>query len=193
MKAKFLLFGLGMSILLGLLTGCRVVFTEEASLKEEKPVKPQKVMLNASVTLKSQKIIIRGDSSLPSGSVLYVMLKPYDENATREEIEPYLVEPDDVAVTSEVAKVDKEGSIELTVLKRPDPSQRYRLDLMFIPDKQPKDIKLGENLKNNESYTKIQENGKTLSGLLLHVNIFKEDEFFGDNITMDFIPKQNRE
>ncbi|MGM0842904.1 MAG: hypothetical protein ACQEWE_19385 [Bacillota bacterium] len=193
MKAKWLLFGLGMWTLLSLLSGCRIVFTEEASVKEEKPVKPQKVMLNATVTLKSQKIIIRGDSSLPPGSVLYVMLKPYDETAPREEIEPYQVEPDDVAVTSAVAKVDKEGSIELTVLKRPDPSQRYRLDLMFIPDKQPKDIKLGENLKNNESYTNIQENGKTLSGLLLHVNIFKEDEFFGDNITLDFIPKQNRD
>jgi hypothetical protein len=191
MKAKWLLFGLGMWVLLSLLSGCRVIFKEEASVNE-KQVKPQKVMLNASVTLKSQKIIIRGDSSLPSGSVLYVMLKPYDENAPLEEIEPYQVEPDDIAVASAIAKVDKEGSIELTVLKRPDPSQRYRLDLMFIPDKQPKDIKLGENLKNNESYTKIHENGKTLSGLLMYVNIFKEDEFFGDNITMDFIPKQNR-
>ncbi|UXH46049.1 hypothetical protein N5C46_08390 [Rossellomorea vietnamensis] len=185
MKVKWLLIGLGMLVLFSLLAGCRITFT---TAKEEKPRNPKNMMINASVSFKPHQIIIRGNTDLPPDSVLYIMLKPYEDTVSLEEIQTYQVEPEDIAVAS-TAKVEKDGSIELTILKWPDPNKRYRLDLMFIPDKQPEEIKLGENLKNNESYIEISENGKTLTGLLLYVNVFKEDETVGG--TMDFILKQN--
>ncbi|WGG46879.1 hypothetical protein [Rossellomorea sp. DA94] len=185
MKGKWVLLSLAMLVLLSLLSSCRISFT---AAKENQPHKPQNIMMDASVSFKPHQIIIRGDTDLPQGSVLYIMLKPYDETVSLEEIQTYQVEPEDIALAS-TAKVGKEGSIELTVLKWPDPNKRYRLDLMFIPDNQPEDIKLGENLITNEDYIEISENGKTLTGLLLYVNVLKEDEVIGG--TMDFIPKHS--
>ncbi|MCA1060686.1 hypothetical protein LCL96_17250 [Rossellomorea aquimaris] len=118
-------------------------------------------------------------------------LKPYNDDTPREEIEPYLIEPEDNVVTFSTTKVNDDGSLELTVMKRPDSNKRYRLDLLFIPDKQPEDVNLEEKIDDTEGFTSLQVDGKTVTGMLLHVNIFKEDEVFGDNITMDFIPKQN--
>ncbi|PFA63259.1 hypothetical protein CN378_19785 [Bacillus sp. AFS015802] len=187
-KTKFLILGVSMIICLTLLTGCRVILTQEAA--EEKPIKPQIVKIDATVNLKSQKIIVRGNTTLPPGTSLELRLKPYSDSATREEIEPYSIDPEDTVMASAGAKVMEDGSIELTVLKRPDPAKRYRLDLLFRPDRQPDDVKLRENIEDSEGFASLQVDGETVTGLLMHVNIFKEDELFGDNITMDFMPKQ---
>lgn len=191
-KTKYLLLCASIVTLLSLLTGCRVILTEEATGETKKPAKPQLVKIDATVNLKSQKIIVRGNSTLPAGAIVDVRLMPYSDDAPREEIEPYLIEPEDTVMASANTKVNEDGSIELTVLKRPDPAKRYRLDLLFIPDRQPEEVKLEENIEDSEGFTSLQVDGKTETGLLMHVNIFKEDEFFGDNISMDFIPKQNR-
>ncbi|WP_201716043.1 hypothetical protein [Rossellomorea arthrocnemi] len=189
-KTKFLIICVCIITVLSLLSGCRVILTREAS--KEKPVKPQMVKIDARVNLKSQKIIIRGNSTLPAGARLDVNLKPYSEDAPREEIEPYLVEPEETVLASATTKVNDDGSIELTVLKRPDPGKRYRLDLLFIPSRQPEDIVFEENIEDSDGFTALTFAGETMSGLLMHVNIFKEDELFGDNITMDFIPMQKQ-
>ncbi len=191
-KIKYLFLCASIVTLLSMLTGCRVVLTQEASGEKAKPIPPQLVKIDATVNLKSQKIIIRGNTTLPAGAKLDVRLMPYSDDAPREEIEPYLIEPEDTIMASANTKVNEDGSIELTVLKRPDPAKRYRLDLLFIPDRQPEEVKLEENIDESEGFTPLQVDGETVTGLLMNVNIFKEDEFFGDNITMEFIPKQNR-
>ncbi len=184
-----------------LLSGCRVSFTptvheasagnEMAAAPEDTQVPEDSSVITATMQVDNPKVILRGQTSLPPGTVLNVEMKPYAKEDAFEQIEAGQVEPDPQPVLTSEAIIGDNGEMELTVLRRPDNESSYRVDLMLIPDNQPEEVQSDVEEAMAEGSAPVYFNGEKRSGLLFSAIISEEEEWYGNHFTSDMKPPVN--
>ncbi|MGX1265233.1 uncharacterized protein YrzB (UPF0473 family) [Rossellomorea marisflavi] len=184
-----------------LLSGCRVSFTPTvheasagngmAAAPEDTQVPEDSSVITATMQVDNPKVILRGQTSLPPGTVLNVEMKPYAKEDAFEQIEAGQVEPDPQPVLTSEAIIGDNGEMELTVLRRPDNESSYRVDLMLIPDNQPEEVQSDVEEVMAEGSAPVYFNGEKRSGLLFSAIISEEEEWYGNHFTSDMKPPVN--
>ena len=184
-----------------LLSGCRVSFTptvqeasagnEMAAAPEDTQVPDRSELIAATMQVDNPKVILRGQTSLPPGTVLNVEMKPYAKEDAFEQIEAGQVEPDPKPVLTSEAVIGDDGEMELTVLRRPDNESSYRVDLMLIPDNQPEEVQADVEEAMADGSVPVYSNGKESSGMLFSAIISEEEEWYGNHFTSDMKPPAN--
>ncbi len=177
------------------LSGCRVVlFSEDAG---DSPVikeigGEEKVHLDASVNLRTKSLLIRSRTTFPPGTVFDVELKEYPKDATAFNVETFSIEPKEKSVLASTMTVQKDGSVDAIVMKRPDFNTRYRLQITFNPTTQTEEVKEtlggnGENMANDTGIEEMEIDNRKTYIYRKYVNIMKRDEPFGFLGEMDFL------
>ena len=171
--------------LLPLLNGCRVIVFDEK--KEERKAEKfvhnpnNEVQVNATVQLFKKKLLVRGETTLPKGTVIDVQLKPYPESATSLQIVRNTVDPLDSVAASGIIKVKKDGTLESITVTRPGEDKRYRLEIVLDPRKQNKDVQtvlgpLGENIGNSDGHVSVTQETEEITLIKKFANIMKREE-----------------
>lgn len=125
-----------LSVFCLLLGGCRVILFEESV-----EVPNSKYKLDAKVYIKRANIIIRNKTNLPPKTELAISIQPYSENQLLGKIQTYEVEPQKENVTTTTVFVDEEGKVKPVVIDRPDPSKRYRIEILVKNENTAEDNK----------------------------------------------------
>ncbi|MGF2618360.1 hypothetical protein FZC84_13380 [Rossellomorea vietnamensis] len=169
--------------LLTLLAGCRVVLVDETLAEEEKA--PPVVSGEEIITLDSsvqfdKKMVVRGQTNLPEGSVLQAGLKEYPDDAAMEQIMNAEVQPLEDFILTGTGEVSEDGTF-LIVLKRGEREKRYQLTVEFLSDLQPPHIKekygeLGEKIGDSEGAYQYEKDGKTYTGIIRFAPIPKPSD-----------------
>jgi len=184
-----------------LLSGCRVTFTptvqeasagnEMAAAPEDTQVPDRSELIAATMQVDNPKVILRGQTSLPPGTVLNVEMKPYAKEDSFEQIEAGQVEPNAKPVLTSEAVIGDNGEMELTVLRRPHNESSYRVDLMLIPDNQPEAVQSDVEEAVTEGSAPVFFNGEESRGLRFSAIISEEEEWYGNHFTSDMKPPAN--
>ncbi|ABO65542.1 Conserved hypothetical protein [Geobacillus thermodenitrificans NG80-2] len=133
-----------------------------------KPKVEQTVKLGGAVKTIGDLVVLNGNSNLPKGTVVQIVMK---------EIEG------DTQVLEEKVKVEEDGSYSWSA-KRPEQAKEYELNVMFLPELQPKQVKekygeKGELIKRGSpGRVEYQTDGQTYVGIKMYDRILK----IGDGI-----------
>ena len=182
--------------LLPLLNGCRVIVFDESKEKQkvEKVVQnpSENWKMDAKVQLFKKSLLIRGETTLPKGSIVDVHLNPYPDDATSLQIIRTAVEPLDTVASSGTVKVKKDGTIESITIPRPSENKRYRLEIILDPSKQKEDIQkilgsLGENLSNSDGSVTLTNESENITTIKKYANIMKREEPDGFMAKLDLV------
>jgi hypothetical protein len=185
MKGRLRKWIIVMLCVIPMMSGCRVIVVEDSKKKNEVEQVVQKpseaLKLDAKVQVFKKSLLIRGETTLPKGSVVDVQLKPYPDDATSLQIIRNSIEPLDTVTSSETVKVKKDGAIESISIPRPDENKRYRLEIVLDPRKQSEVVQealgpLGENLSNSDGNVSITEKSQDITFLKKYANIMKREE-----------------
>jgi hypothetical protein len=147
-----------------LLNGCRIVIMDDTTDELFKLNSDKELILETNVHVYRNKLLIRGESTLPAGAKVEFLLKPYHDDLPVLKLENYAVEPKDETIESGTTEVGKDGNLDSLFISRPDETKRYRLEVVFDPRKQGKEIQkkygaAGESLPSIEG--KITVTGKS--------------------------------
>lgn len=167
-----------------LLNGCRVVFVEESKDDQFAHNPDKEITLDTNVQLYRNKLLIRGESNLPVGATLEFHLKPYQDDVNTLQLEQYAIEPRNKISASGTSKIGKNEKIESIYLSRPDESKRYRLEVVFDPRNQPKEVQekfgtIGELIVYSKGITSVDEESDKVTVIKKVVNINKVVELNG--------------
>jgi hypothetical protein len=164
-----------------LLNGCRVVWFEESKDEKLEHNPDKEITLDTDVQLYRNKLLIRSESNLPVGATLEFQLKPYQDDVDTIKFENYDLEPQDKVSASGTSKIiSKDGKMESMFVSRPDEGKRYRLEVVFDPRNQSKDIQerfgtLGELMVFSKGVTTVVEGSEKVTVIKKVVNINKVD------------------
>ncbi|WP_175990282.1 hypothetical protein [Bacillus sp. Marseille-Q1617] len=165
---------LSLSLLL-LLSGCRVVLVDE-SLKqtaEEPEAKgKEQISLQSTMQFSKDKLVFRGVTDLPQGSVIEASLKEYPDEVTLEQVMNAEADPVDESKISQTGEVEDDGSF-LIVMKREKPEKRYQVSVQFRPELQPQPVKdlygeTGENIGPGEGVFQYEVDQSQFTGIALY-------------------------
>jgi hypothetical protein len=207
-------------LMLSLLTACRLDFSEDKSsvrqmvkkdgnteladkVDKEEQTSPQKkeepaYTFDATVTLDSTSIQLKGKTTLPPDAVLYARLRAYPEDTSLDDIKAYRAEPY-MKITSEAyIAVKSDGTFQSENIERLDFPQRYLLELIFAPTRaeesmQQKLVKEGESVEDLAGMTEIDLPSRNeffddvVPGYIKHVNIMEMEEPAGDDVTLELV------
>jgi hypothetical protein len=184
-------------MMLILLTGCRVVFVDKALSEENEAPEIAKgsevITLESYVQYDPKRLILRGQTNLPQGTVLQAGLKEFPGGVEHEDVLTGKVEPLDEYVLEQEGEVDEEGSF-LIVLKRQDTSKRYQISLRFRPEIQPPEVQekygeFGEMIGSSEGNYKYDANGTPATGIAIFAPLGAfSDQHFWYNGKYDLTP-----
>lgn len=166
----------------------------KSSEKKEKPT----YSIEGSVTLDSTNILLKGKTDLPPEAIVYTRLLAYPKDATLKDIKAYRTKPYMKIISEDYMSVEADGSFQSTELERPDFPQRYRLDVLFAPERaeesmQKKLVKEGESIEDLKGMTRIDLPSRNeflddvVQGYIRQVNIMPFDEQDGDNVTLELV------
>jgi hypothetical protein len=158
------------------LTGCRVVL-DDKTLDEEKAPEianeiakgNEGITLNSFVQYDPNRLIIRGQTNLPQGTVLQAGLQEFPGGVEHDDVINGKIEPLEEYALEEEGEVDEDSSF-LIVLKRLDTSKRYQVSLRFSPEIQPPEVQekfgaSGEMIGSSEGVYEYEVNGKPVIGI----------------------------
>lgn len=177
-----------------LLSGCRVVlFSSDGPITER--VASKQVHLDSKVFIKRNTLTIRNETTFPPGTIFSIALRPYPADSSRRKIQNYMIEADKNSVVSKEITVNKNGTVNPIVLKRPDPMKRYVLQIKFQPEKQAEEVKgifgeKGEKLQKGSGVEEIQEGSSIYSK---YINIMSIEDPDGIGASLDFLSKSEIE
>ncbi len=159
-----------------LLNGCRVVWVEESKDEKFEHNTDKEITLDTKVQLYRNKLLIRSESNLPVGATLEFHLKPYQDDVDTLKFEDYAVEPQNKVSSSGTSKIRKDGKMESIFVSRPDEGKRYRLEVVFDPRNQPKDVQerfgtLGELMVFSKGVTTVVDDTEKVTVIKKVVNI----------------------
>jgi hypothetical protein len=220
MTKKNRLFFVLIWLMLSLLTACRLDFSEDKSsvrqmvkkdgktemvdkVDKEDQASPQKkeepsYTFDATVTLDSTSLHLKGKTTLPTDVVLYARLRAYPEDASLDDIKKYRAEPY-VKITSEdYMAVKSDGTFQSDDLERMDFPQRYLLELIFAPTRaeesmQQKLVEEGESIEDLAGMTEIDLPSRNeffddvVPGYIKRVNIMEVAEPKGDGVSLELV------
>jgi hypothetical protein len=181
----------------------KVNVQEQEEVAQEEPEEEPAFLINASLTLDGENMVLTGDTDLPPDTNLGISLKPYKGNATIEEIEENSAATLNAVPANTVGigtSVKEDGTLRTKTFVRPDTSTRYRFELVFEPEGQEEKIKqqLIEQAGNLDELAGIQvikeadpedsmvHGDDPVKGYMQTVNIMKADEPNGDGVTLEF-------
>jgi hypothetical protein len=133
-----------------------------------KPKVEQTVKLGGAVKTIGDQVVLNGNSNLPKGAVVQIVMKEIEGGKQ---------------VLEEKVKVGEDGSYSWSA-KRPERAKEYELNVMFLPELQPKQVKekygeKGELIKKGSvGRVEYKVNGKTYVGIKMYDRIIK----MGDGI-----------
>ncbi|MFL0490246.1 MULTISPECIES: hypothetical protein [Bacillus] len=139
-----------------------LVFVGCSNEKVSRVVKKE-VTLDAGVKGIGNKIFLYGNSNLPEGTFIKVVFKEIDANQS---------------IAENTVKVDKDGKYNWETDK-PKLDQEYELNVMFLPEKQSKEVqqkygKTGEAIdKESIGFIKYEVEGKTYTGIKMYSRVHK--------------------
>jgi hypothetical protein len=207
-------------LMLSLLTACRLDFSEDKSsvrqmvkkdgktevvdkVDREDQASPQKkeepsYTFDATVTLDSTSLQLKGKTTLPPDVVLYARLRAYPEDASLDDIKEYRAEPYMKITSEEYMAVKADGTFQSDELERMDFPQRYLLELIFAPTRaeestQQKLVEEGESIEDLAGMTEIDLPSRNeffddvVPGYIKRVNIMEVDEPKGDGVTLGLV------
>lgn len=181
-----------------ILAGCRVVAFEglkEEGTKRQEEAKHSVVMVDFAPTLVllGPQIIVRGEVSLPAGTVVTVQIKPFSDQDDYLSIVNEHAKPlDEVLMEGEIA-VDENGEFGPVVFKRevPNPDKRFRIEAIIDPRVQSQDVQellgsAGENIADSSGMVSLTEGDKEVVLIRKYTDVMTDDE--GGSGTLDPIP-----
>lgn len=184
--------------ILPILAGCRVVAFEglkEEGTKRQEEAKHSVVMVDFAPTLVllGPQIIVRGEVSLPAGTVVTVQIKPFSDQDDYLSIVNEHAKPlDEVLMEGEIA-VDENGEFGPVVFKRevPNPDKRFRIEASIDPGMQSQDVQellgsAGENIADSSGTVSLTEGDKEVVLIRKYTDVMTDDE--GGSGTLDPIP-----
>ncbi|MGD6803925.1 hypothetical protein FZC79_22565 [Rossellomorea vietnamensis] len=164
-----------------LLNGCRVVWVDESKDEKFEHNPDKEITLDTNVKLYRNKLLIRSESNLPVGTTLEFHLKPYQDDVDTIKFENYDLEPQDEVSASGTSKIREDGKMESIFVSRPDEGKRYRLEVVFDPRNQSKDVQerfgtRGELMVFSKGVTTVAEGSEKVTIIKKVVNIKKVGE-----------------
>lgn len=159
--------------------------------------------LDGTVTINGENLVVKGTTSLPPGAVVTARMRRYFNDVSLEDIKEYRVEPSSVVDADAFMEVKGDGTFESNgQLVRPDLPFRYRLELIFTPDRAEKAVQ--EQLTSGggtiddlagmipiDTFTENPNLKRVVPGYMKYVNILKEDDEGGSNVTLELVPVKN--
>ncbi|WP_136035757.1 hypothetical protein [Bacillus salacetis] len=200
-----------------ILTGCRIVFDPTAQKEEqietqkdhrkvvkvqeqeevgEAPKGERKITLGGRAELEGNSIVVTGQTNLPAGAVVRYELKQYYPDADLEEFEQYKAEPKAKEIERDAREIGTGGTARAAVFELPEPDQRYRLDMYYIPyDASPEiqelllddeeSIDELEGIKTIEYQEAAVWDGRSeIKGYIAHINILPNEGT--EKVTLEF-------
>ncbi|WP_141771915.1 hypothetical protein [Rossellomorea aquimaris] len=130
----------------------------------------EQINLQAHIQYDNRKIVFRGETDLPEGTILEASKMEYPIGTEPFSVEVGAADPLKETKAAEKAEVAKEGTF-LVVLKR-DPQKRYQISLQFRPELQPVPIKeiygdTGDSIGASEGLFNYEDNGTEYTGIAL--------------------------
>lgn len=162
---RFILFMFAL-VLLTVLAGCRLVAFE--GMKEKEPKKKETtakgvmVDFNPNLVLLGPKMVVRGETSLPEGTVVTVQIKPFSDSDDYLRIVNSGAEPLDEIKGEEDVKVEETKEFGPVAFPRAvsEQDKRFRIEAFVDPRKQPEEIQ--KLLGSNGEYIKDSRGMKTV-------------------------------
>ncbi|AEV17502.1 hypothetical protein ABS784_14565 [Geobacillus sp. G4] len=139
-----------------------------------KPKVEQTVKLGGAVKTIGDLVVLSGNSNLPKGAVVQIVMKEIEGGKQ---------------VLEEKVNVGEDGSYSWSA-KRPERAKEYELDVMFLPELQPKHVKekygeKGELIKKDSSgRVEYQTDGQTYVGIKMYDRILKIGDGMGGQQSM---------
>jgi hypothetical protein len=165
MKHIRMMFVLALMLLLAL-AGCA------------KPKVEQTVKLGGKVKTIGNQVVLNGNSNLPKGAVVQIVMKEIESGKE---------------IRKDQVKAKEDGSYSWYAT-RPQRAKEYELNVMFLPELQPKQVKekygeKGELIKKGSvGRVEYKANGQTYAGIKLYARIIK----MGDGIAGQEVPLEKR-
>ncbi|WP_113928504.1 hypothetical protein [Bacillus sp. P14.5] len=166
-------------ILVVLLTGCRVVFYDE-SLDSQPTIskKSVEVTLEGSVHIENARLVIRGQTNLPKGTIILIGLRSFPENIKNTEILEGKGQISKDFTREYTAEIDEAGEFTKVIDKERD-DQQFQLEVWFRPNLQDETVqdrygKNGEFIDKGDGLIKYDVEGESLTGFVKYAPIISE-------------------
>ncbi|KUP04925.1 hypothetical protein Q75_13920 [Bacillus coahuilensis p1.1.43] len=159
--------------------------------------------LEGSATIEGNEISIQGHTNVPPGAIILARLRKYHTDSELEEIKDFRVEPFSNSEGEIYMEVSSEGIFNSTdIFERKTLSLRYRLELIFLPDRAQEEIQKRiiedwgslDNLSGMvpiDTFSKNQLKEPIVPGFIKYANVLKKDESGGDGVTIEFVSPDN--
>jgi hypothetical protein len=128
-----------------------------------KPKVEQTVKLGGAVKTIGDQVVLNGNSNLPKNAVVQIVMKEIEGGKQ---------------ILEEKVKVGEDGSYSWSA-KRPERAKEYELDVMFLPELQPEQVKekygeKGELIKKDSpGRVEYKTDGQTYVGIKMYDRILK--------------------
>jgi hypothetical protein len=178
---RFVLFMVAL-VLLTVLAGCRVVAFEE--LKEKEPTaKGVMVDFNPNLVLLGPKMVVRGETSLPEGTVVTVRIKPFSDSDDYLRIVNSGAEPLDEIKGEKDVKVEETKEFGPVAFPRAvsEQDKRFRIEAFVDPRKQPEEIQKllgsnGEHIKDSRGMKTVEDGDAEVVILRKYTDVMTYEE-----------------
>jgi hypothetical protein len=174
--------------LLLLLCGCRVVLFEDM-IKET--ITSKRVQLESNVFIKKKKLTVRHVTTFPPGSIFNFELRPYPEDTLLKKIFNYDLDAPKESVLSKEIIVNDDGTLDASILDRPDLMKRYLLQITFSPQLQEDSVKeifgnTGEGLSKGDGVEALEDGSYVYRK---YINIMNYEDPDGIGGPLEFLSK----
>jgi hypothetical protein len=171
--------GLILFVVLTVLAGCRVVWVDqslEEAQTQEKAKGSEVVTLEARIQFDQKRMVIRGQTNLPQGTILLADLKEYPDGAEQKDVLNGEVEPENETALEKEGEINEDGTFTI-VLDRPDTEKRYQAAVRFAPEIQPGEIQqiygeTGEMIGDGEGSYEYETDGTLITGIARFAPVF---------------------
>ncbi|WP_421382313.1 hypothetical protein ACOJQI_22405 [Bacillus salacetis] len=160
-----------------LLAGCRVVWVDDTLAEVENNLKistvNEVIQLDSSVRF-DKKLVIRGQTNLPKGSIIHAGIKE-DSHEPFKQVKNESAKPLEGFSLTGIGEISDDGTF-LIVLKRKSIEEKYLLTVEFLPDLQPSSIQekygpAGENIGDSEGAFRYENDGNKYTGIIRYAHI----------------------
>lgn len=183
---RFILFMFAL-VLLTVLAGCRLVAFE--GMKEKEPKKKETtakgvmVDFNPNLVLLGPKMVVRGETSLPEGTVVTVQIKPFSDSDDYLRIVNSGAEPLDEIKGEEDVKVEETKEFGPVAFPRAvsEQDKRFRIEAFVDPRKQPEEIQKllgsnGEHIKDSRGMKTVEDEDAEVVMIRKYADVMTYDE-----------------
>ncbi|MGG4547740.1 hypothetical protein ABER02_08105 [Rossellomorea marisflavi] len=189
-RSKWLVLTILILCMLPILSGCRVVAFE--GLKENEPKKKEStakevmVDFNPNLVLLGPKMVVRGETSLPEGTVVTVQIKPFSDSVGYLSIVNEGAEPLDEIKDGKDVKVEKTREFGPVAFPRAASEQdkRFRIEALIDPRKQPEEVRNllgsnGEHIKDSRGMKTVEDEDAEVVMIRKYADVmtYEEDGF----------------